>query len=145
MQRLCGTSLSDITGVTKLIKGSAYGNFENKDEVALAVFDYNWSRVSATLSTEIAIRSSARQKLLAYADIYSNYEKHPFPCGGCPLLNTAVESDATHAALRGKAIIALNNWKKTIVRIIEQGKKDRDFKAYREITALTLKHSTCSG
>ena len=29
------TSLSDITQVTGLTKGSIYGNFENKDEVAI--------------------------------------------------------------------------------------------------------------
>jgi AcrR family transcriptional regulator len=34
------TSLSDITQAT-LTKGSIYGNFENKDEVALEVYKYN--------------------------------------------------------------------------------------------------------
>ena len=36
-----GTSLNDITEATGLTKGSVYGNFKNKDEVALAVFEFN--------------------------------------------------------------------------------------------------------
>ena len=36
-----GTSLSDLTAATQLTKGSIYGNFENKEEVAIAAFDYN--------------------------------------------------------------------------------------------------------
>jgi len=45
-----GTSLSDITDATKLTKGSVYGNFTNKDEVALAVFDYNLNKVTSMLA-----------------------------------------------------------------------------------------------
>jgi TetR/AcrR family transcriptional repressor of nem operon len=40
-----GTSLSDLTLATGLTKGSIYGNFENKEDVALAVFDYNHSKI----------------------------------------------------------------------------------------------------
>jgi len=36
-----GTSLSDMTDATGLTKGSIYGNFNSKDEVALAAFDHN--------------------------------------------------------------------------------------------------------
>ena len=35
-----GTSMSDITEATGLTKGSIYGNFGNKEDVALAVFDH---------------------------------------------------------------------------------------------------------
>ncbi len=34
-----GTSLTDLTSATKLTKGSIYGNFRNKEEVAAAAFD----------------------------------------------------------------------------------------------------------
>ena len=37
-----GTSISDLEKATGMTRGSIYGNFENKDAVALAVFDYNW-------------------------------------------------------------------------------------------------------
>ncbi len=35
-----GTSLSDMTEATGLTKGSIYGNFADKDEVALACFEH---------------------------------------------------------------------------------------------------------
>jgi TetR/AcrR family transcriptional repressor of nem operon len=38
MKGYSGTSMSDITAATGLTKGSIYGNFENKDEVAIAAF-----------------------------------------------------------------------------------------------------------
>ena len=40
-----GTSMNDLMMVTGLTKGSIYGNFQNKDEVALAAFDYNFGKV----------------------------------------------------------------------------------------------------
>ncbi|MCP2807331.1 TetR family transcriptional regulator, partial [Salmonella enterica subsp. enterica serovar Typhimurium] len=36
-----GTSLNDLIEATGLTKGAIYGNFENKDEIALEAFDYN--------------------------------------------------------------------------------------------------------
>jgi TetR/AcrR family transcriptional repressor of nem operon len=44
-----GTSMSDITEATGLTKGAVYGNFGNKEDVALAVFDYNHGKVSGLI------------------------------------------------------------------------------------------------
>ena len=48
-----GTSINDLTEATGLTKGSIYGNFENKDEVALAAFDYNFERVITFIKSKI--------------------------------------------------------------------------------------------
>ena len=40
------TSMAEITKVTGLTKGAVYGNFENKEELALSAFDYNIKRIS---------------------------------------------------------------------------------------------------
>lgn len=122
-----GTSLSDITAATKLTKGSVYGNFADKDEVALAVFDYNLNTVNSIVSNAMATRSSAKEKLLTYAEIYTHYENYAFPVGGCPILNTAIESDDTHAELRKKVAAAINNWKNGIIRVIKKGIADKEF------------------
>ena len=37
-QGFAGTSLSDLSSATGLTKGGIYGNFKNKEEVALEVF-----------------------------------------------------------------------------------------------------------
>ncbi len=59
-----GTSLSDMTDATGLTKGSIYGNFANKDEVALAVFDHNWGRVQSLLRSEMDRRSTCKSQVV---------------------------------------------------------------------------------
>ena len=135
-----GTSLSDMTEATKLTKGSIYGNFANKDEVALAVFDYNVAKVNEVVGKELAKHVSARDKLIAYARVYAEFEKFPFPGGGCPVMNTAVESDDTHPELRKKAAQAINSWKKNLMEIISAGIKQKEFRKGidTEQTAVTM-------
>jgi TetR/AcrR family transcriptional repressor of nem operon len=122
-----GTSLNDITAATGLSKGSIYGNFANKDEVALAVFDYNLSKLIGAIETQLAKETWAKNKLLVYATCYERFMLPPFTKGGCPILNTAVEADDTHPALRKKAASAIISWQAKIVRIIEDGVANKEF------------------
>src|ERR1700712_2385853 len=107
MKGYAGTSLSDMTDATGLTKGSIYGNFANKDDVALAVFDYNLQKVSNIISSEISKRKTVIEQLLTYVHVYNDFLKLPFPAGGCPILNTAIEADDTHPELRKKASDAI--------------------------------------
>src|ERR1700744_3379068 len=106
-----GTSLSDMTEATGLTKGSIYGNFANKDEVALAAFDYNIAKVQDVLKRESERHTSVVDCLLGYIDVYENFLRHPFPVGGCPILNTAVEADDTHPRLKEKVALVITDWK----------------------------------
>jgi AcrR family transcriptional regulator len=125
-----GTTLTDMEEATGLTKGSIYNNFSNKDEVALAVFDHNLKKFNAFIDAEMSGVSTAIDRLLVYPKVYSgNIFKAPFPQGGCPILNTAVEADDTHPDLRKKAGKALLDWKNKIVSIIEAGVKSKEFKA----------------
>lgn len=135
-----GTSLNDITKATGLTKGSIYGNFANKDEVALAVFDYSLQRVEAVIREEMDRAHSAEAKLMVYVRVYSDFTKYPLPDGGCPIMNTATEADDTHIALRKKAGAAINGWKNKIVKLIESGIKNGEFRPcdHVEQTALTI-------
>lgn len=135
-----GTSLHDLTNVTGLTKGSIYGNFKNKDEVALAVLEFNLAKVRTILTDAIAEKKSYRDKLLCYPDLYENFARHDFPTGGCPILNTAIEADDTHPALKKAAKKALLYWKNTIVHLINKGKEKGEFKTETsaEESALTI-------
>lgn len=135
-----GTSLSDMTGATGLTKGSIYGNFNNKDEVALAAFDHNLEKVTTIIRHEMQDCKTYRDKLLVYARVYGNFQLYPFPQGGCPLLNTAIESDDTHPALKAKVAAAIEYWKKTVISLVENGIRSREFRKSTdpEQTALTL-------
>lgn len=121
-----GTSMSDITAATGLTKGSIYGNFANKDEVALAVFDHNLQQVNSIVLSEMAKCDNYRDKLLVYITVYDNFS-NCLPDGGCPILNTAIEADDTHPALRSKANSAINGWKTKIMQLIDKGIAAKEF------------------
>ncbi|BDB26696.1 transcriptional regulator [Cupriavidus sp. TA19] len=122
-----GTSLADMTEATGLTKGSVYGNFANKEEVALAAFDHNWKQVQSAVRNEMAAKTTSMEKLLALTGVYENLPEG-FPEGGCPLLNTAIEADDTHPALREKALEAFRSWQSNLVSVIKAGIASREFR-----------------
>ena len=124
-----GTSMNDLINATGLTKGSIYGNFENKDEVALAAFDYNFGTVAAYIKNKIEVRSNSIDKLLVYTETYRNFLKLPFLKSGCPVLNTSTEADDTHPKLREKAANALKLWKNSVERHINAGIEKKEIKA----------------
>jgi TetR/AcrR family transcriptional repressor of nem operon len=124
-----GTSLNDMITVTGLTKGSIYGNFENKDEVAIAAFDYNFGVIASYLQSKIEERSTAIEKLLVYPETYRNFLKLPFLKTGCPLLNTSAEADDTHPVLKQRAANALKLWKTSIEKHIRRGIETKEIKA----------------
>lgn len=119
-----GTSIQDLMQATGLSKGSIYGNFDNKDEVAIAAFEYNFGKVVDYLKSRISVCDNAIDKLLVYPETYKQFFQIPFLQYGCPLLNTSTEADDTHPALREKAQKAHLYWKKSLMHIIEEGKND---------------------
>lgn len=135
-----GTSLTDLTNATGLTKGSIYGNFANKDEVALAAFDYNIRQVTDIIRQEKAKQETYRGRLLAYVHVYTNFLKHPFPAGGCPILNTATEADDTHPALKQRAAEAMSKWKDSVAHEITMGIRQGEFspQTHPEQAALTI-------
>jgi AcrR family transcriptional regulator len=123
-----GTSLSDLTAVTGLTKGSIYGNFGNKDEVALAAFDYNFGKVTAYVKARILATDNAIERLLVYPQVYRNFLKIPFLQTGCPILNTSTEADDTHPQLKEKAAAALAFWKASIENQVKRGIERKEIK-----------------
>lgn len=116
-----GTSLSDLTNATGLTKGSIYGNFENKDEVAIAAFDYNFNRVTNYIKERILKTENSIERLLVYPKVYRDFLTIPFLKPGCPILNTSTEADDTHPKLRERAANALSFWKTSIENQIKRG------------------------
>ncbi|MGZ3944482.1 MAG: TetR/AcrR family transcriptional regulator [Mucilaginibacter sp.] len=123
-----GTSLTDMTDATGLTKGSIYGNFADKDDVALAAFDHNMQALISEVRELQADERSALGKLKAFITVYSNGLKSPVLKDGCPIVNTGTEADDTHALLKEKASAALARWHKSVSAIIQQGKMQGEFK-----------------
>ncbi|GAB3959571.1 TetR/AcrR family transcriptional regulator [Spirosoma harenae] len=135
-----GTSLSDLTEATGLTKGSIYGNFGSKEEVALACFDYNLSKINQAVHQRLAQETTFEQKLMVYAKIYHSFSGIPFPEGGCPILNTAIDADDTNNLLKDRAAKAIQTWKKRLIELIRGGIDAGEFKAdaLPEQTALSI-------
>ena len=120
---IAGTSLSDLTKATGLTKGSIYGNFKDKDEVAVCVFQYNVDNLTAYLTRAIDKENTCIAKLLAIPKAYRKLYKTMIAYGGCPILNTAAEADDTHQVLCRLTVEAIETMKKTIFTLIETGKQ----------------------
>jgi TetR/AcrR family transcriptional repressor of nem operon len=133
-----GTSLSDLTEATGLTKGSIYGNFENKEEVALAVFDFNYSIIRSLIREELSKVSAPRDKLMVYANVYQTINRSPDDRGGCPILNTAVEADDTNYLLKNKAAQAIVGWADNLSAIMESGIQSGVFRADIKVRQLAL-------
>ena len=123
-----GTSMTDITSATGLTKGSIYGNFKNKEEVAIEVFRYNSGRLAMKMSSAIGSEKSAFNQLVAFTDFYRNNWNSMLEKGGCPLLNSATEMDDALPFMRREVLHSFKGLTERITGIIEFGIEQKDFK-----------------
>ena len=63
-----GTSMSDLTDATGLTKGAIYGNFENKEALALAAFQYNSTKLLEAIAKCLAIEGGTLKKISSLTD-----------------------------------------------------------------------------
>lgn len=114
------TSMSDLTEATGLTKGALYGNFENKEALALAAFEYNSNLLLATIDEKISIEGTSLDKLFSLTDFYRHYDSFTLPMGGCPILNVGIDakynnkklsaaSKETAKTIEGKIALVLEN------------------------------------
>lgn len=119
------TTVSDITGATGLTKGSIYGNFENKDAVALEVYKYNSHLLKKSMSRSFSEEfPSTKDKLQAFVAFYRKNWEVVFSNGGCPLMNAATEADDTFPDLKKQVTQSFKEWILKISEVITQGQKN---------------------
>lgn len=120
-QGYAGASMSDLMRVTGLQKGGIYNHFRSKDELALAAFDFAVDRIQQRFRGALRGKRHAVDRLLAMLTVYEDFIEQPPLQGGCPLLNTAVDSDDAHPALRIRTQQAMDSWRSLIERIVAKG------------------------
>lgn len=120
-QGYAGSSMADVMQVTGLQKGGIYNHFRSKDDLALEAFDFAVARIQQRFRGALIGKRHALVRLMAILSVYENFLAHPPVEGGCPILNTAVESDDTHPALRQRSQQAMDQWRALIKRIVEKG------------------------
>jgi TetR/AcrR family transcriptional regulator, transcriptional repressor for nem operon len=123
-----GTSLSDLTEATGLTKGALYGNFANKDEIALEAFHYSVRKVREMVKLELEDAFTNKKQLLALLGFYSKYVSDPPIPGGCPLLNTSIEADDHRVSMRRVVVKELMSTINFIRNLIQKGIDAKEFK-----------------
>lgn len=123
-----GTTMSQLTKTIGLTKGALYGNFENKDQIALAALEYNISKIKSEIAGRIGPIDNSCDKLIAFAEFYRDMFDKISQRGGCPILNAAIDSDNTELPLRDFVIRSISDWIDMIILIIRRGIKRREIK-----------------
>ena len=116
-----GSSIAAIMRLTGLAKSAIYHHFKNKDEIAVAAFDYTLGLILEAVMARVAIQNTALDRLHAFVDSFRGFTTQPIGMSGCPILNTAVESDDNHPQLKIHVQEAVNRIRALIASIIELG------------------------
>jgi TetR/AcrR family transcriptional repressor of nem operon len=140
-----GAALSDLMRATGLEKGGIYRHFESKQELAGDAFDHAWKIAMDTRfeGTEEILNTVDRLK-----QIVRNFRdrRTGLVPGGCPLLNTAIDSDDGNPQLRAKARQALSSWLDRLQSVAEEGKQRGEVRSNVDSAKLaTLIASTLEG
>jgi TetR/AcrR family transcriptional repressor of nem operon len=123
-----GAALSDLMRATGLEKGGIYRHFGSKEELAGDAFDHAWRvAMEARFEGTEQIQNSV-DRLKQIVRDFRDRRTGLVP-GGCPLLNTAIDSDDGNPQLRAKARQALSSLLDRLQSIAEEGQRQGEVRA----------------
>ncbi|MCM3145956.1 TetR/AcrR family transcriptional regulator [Brevibacillus sp. MER 51] len=131
-----GTSMQDIMDATGLTKGALYRGFASKDEIAIEAFKYAGEVLQEHFAAALEKQDTATAKIVAMATVYSDAVNNPPLQGGCPLLNTAVESDHSFPVLRDYAVTAYQEVVSFMQGLLEEGIAQGEFRSDMDAEAI---------
>jgi len=140
-----GAALSDLMRATGLEKGGIYRHFESKEELAADAFDHAWKVALDARFEGTAEIPNTVDRLKQIVRNFRDRRTGLVP-GGCPLLNTAIDSDDGNPQLRAKARQALNSLLDRLRLVAEEGQRRGEVRADVDSAKLaTLIASTLEG
>lgn len=120
-QGFLAAPLSAVIEATGIQKGGLYRHFESREALANEAFDHAVGIVRERFLAAVASTGNACDQLLAMLALYDgNTTDLPLP-GGCPIMNTAIESDHADAALRERARNAMSAWHGLVEHLVAEG------------------------
>jgi Transcriptional regulator len=131
-----GASINDIIEATGIKKGGIYRYFNSKDEIALEAYEHAVGVVGSKFTEAENMTNTAADRLLSFFHVYADVVHNPPFVGGCPLQNTAVESDDTHPLLRERAKLSLSQTLARMKAIILEGIEHGEFKPNLDVDAM---------
>lgn len=123
-----GASMSDVMNATGLEKGGIYNHFPSKDQLALEAFDFAFEQGSQLFRSRLDLHEKSIEKLIAFVDCFKYIASNPPVPGGCPLLNSAVESDDGHPEMKVRVMSAMDVVIGSVQRLIERAIAEGDLK-----------------
>jgi len=114
--------MHDITSATGLTKGAIYGNFKNKEELAIAAFNKNVNDLLVSIALHQKKGNTPLQKLLLIPDFYKNYYEYSQQLGGCPILNVGVDATNQETELIINVRNVIEKTQSNIAKLVEMGK-----------------------
>jgi TetR/AcrR family transcriptional repressor of nem operon len=112
-------SIQELMDATGLEKGGIYRHFANKEELAAEALTYAFSKSVRTRTEHLEGIPNAVDKLKKAVETFG--EAPSAIGGGCPLMNTAIDSDDGNERLRKLAEDALRGWQMRMAKIVLGG------------------------
>ena len=131
---VAGTSLADVMAASGLKKGGIYNHFGSKEELALAAFDHAAEVLARRFDP--VWEAGGVETLRCFVATFRSYAERPPLAGGCPVLNTAVESDDTDPALRARARTVVDGWRERLVAAVAEGRAGSEIRPEVDAEAL---------
>jgi TetR/AcrR family transcriptional repressor of nem operon len=123
------TTMSTLTEALGLTKGAIYGHFTDKDALAVEAFRYSVQQVSERVRVRLYLYEGAVDKLRGFATTFLDFFDEIVQSGGCPILNTAADSDDAHPQLHGEVRRVLTAWEGRLVAMVNAGKESGEIRA----------------
>jgi AcrR family transcriptional regulator len=121
-----GTSMSDLTEATGLTKGAIYGNFENKEALALSAFEYNRNQLLDAIDERLDMEEDSLGKLFSLINFYKQYDVFTLPMGGCTILNVGVDAQGNNTLLAAAVKETVKDIEGKIALVLENGAKQNE-------------------
>jgi TetR/AcrR family transcriptional repressor of nem operon len=116
---MAGCTMQQILDATGLGKGGLYRHFSSKEELAAECLKYSLALVFQARSGIAEHIPNSIDKLRYLVD---RFVSTPSPLkGGCPLMNSAVDSDDGDPQLRRLSLEGLRAWKSRLLQILKEG------------------------
>jgi len=121
-----GCSMQDVMQATGLEKGGLYRHFSSKEELAAEAFRYALRNATKNRTDGLDAVGDPLDQLRFL--IRRFVEAPSFLPGGCPLMNTAVDTDDGNPVLRKLVFDAIEDWKTRLSAIVQEGIRRREIR-----------------
>lgn len=113
------TSMADITKAVGMTKGAIYGNFENKEALAIAAFNYNIRKVMHHMQRDMNQYSSPLKRVHASLDYFARYGNYIAEAGGCPIVNVGIDANNNNERLLQRVQDVINKLQKGMCKELQ--------------------------